>query len=152
VIRVAGLVLAAVLLPAGAWGQAPAAAASAVAAPAPALPDPTQPATPAPPPPQWLPRPGAELRALDKISAVPTTIRLKVGDSAQFGSLTIRLLGCMVRPPDQPEDATAFLDVQDSRAGEPGFHGWMFAKEPELSVLEHPVYDLRLIGCTNNAN
>lgn len=100
------------------------------------------------PAPDWLPRNGAELRALDKISAVPQTLRLKVGESASFGSLSIRLLRCVVRPPDQPADAAAFLDVQDSHASAPGFRGWMFAHEPELTVLEHPVYDLRLVACT----
>jgi hypothetical protein len=95
-----------------------------------------------------VPRGGAELRALDKVSAVPTTLNLKVGQSVQYGSLTIQLLRCVVRPPDREPDAAAFLDVQDAHAGEPGFHGWMFAKEPQLGVLEHPVYDLRVIGCT----
>ncbi len=32
-------------------------------------------------------------------------------------------------------------------AGAPGFHGWVFANEPALNMLEHPVYDIRLVAC-----
>jgi hypothetical protein len=54
---------------------------------------------------------------------------------------------CFVRPPDQPQDAAAFLTITDSHAGEPGFRGWMFAASPAVSMLEHPIYDVRLLGC-----
>jgi len=53
----------------------------------------------------------------------------------------------MVRPPDQPADATAFLDIIDSHGGAPAFHGWMLLSDPALSMFAHPVYDVRLAGC-----
>ena len=46
-----------------------------------------------------------------------------------------------------PADAAAFLDITDSNPGMPGFHGWMLADEPAVSMLQHPVYDVRLAGC-----
>lgn len=121
----------------------------------PAQPAPSQTVT-APSPPvtaqptySWVPRPGAELHALDKVSTGVTDIVLRVGQTAQFGSLAIQLRACVSHAPDQPADSAAFLDITDIRAGGPGFHGWMFANEPQVAIFEHPVYDLRLMGCRN---
>ena len=109
------------------------------------------PAPVAPPPPStpdsWLPRDTADLLVLDKVTAKATPLVLKVGQAADNASLSIALRGCVVRPPDQAQDAAAYLDIQDSRAGAPGFHGWMLKNEPGLNMLEHPVYDVRLVGC-----
>ena len=100
-----------------------------------------------PPAPPWLPRGTAELQALDKVNARRATLEVKVGSSAQYGSLKITVQSCEVRPPDQPQDAAAFLVIADSHESEPGFRGWMFASAPSVSMLEHPIYDVRLTGC-----
>ena len=108
------------------------------------------PAGPGPAPPsgvQWVPRGTAELIALNKIDAQSTPLRVPVGQSVRYGSLTIAVRSCQVRPPDMAPDATAWLDITDSRPGAPGFHGWMLQNEPNLNSFEHPVYDLRLAGC-----
>jgi hypothetical protein len=106
------------------------------------------PATPAPSTPgNWVPRDTADLLVLDKVSAKSTALTLKVGQAADNASLSISLRACSVRPPDQPQDSAAYLDIKDSRQGAPGFHGWMFSNEPAVNMLEHPVYDLRLVGC-----
>lgn len=103
---------------------------------------------PAPSPPgTWLPRTAADIQVLDKVNAQSGTVKLKVGQVAENASLRITLRGCSVRPPDMPQDATAYIDVADSRKGAPGFHGWIFANEPSLSMLEHPIYDLHLLAC-----
>jgi hypothetical protein len=95
----------------------------------------------------WQPRGTAELRVLDKVSARVTPLSVKVGASAGLGSLTVAVRGCLVRPPDQPADAAAFLEIADSRPGAAGFRGWMFANEPAIAVFEDPIYDVRVIGC-----
>ncbi len=97
--------------------------------------------------PAWLPRGGAELQALDKINARTTTLSVKLGQSVAFGSLTITVRACLVRPADQPADAAAFLEITDSRKDAPGFRGWMLAAEPFVTTLQHPVYDVRVSGC-----
>jgi hypothetical protein len=102
---------------------------------------------PAQTPPAWLPRRSAELQALDKVSARSAAMEAKVGSPVQYGSLTITVQSCMVRPPDQRPDAAAFIVVADAHQGEPGFRGWMFASAPSVSMLQHPVYDIRLLGC-----
>jgi hypothetical protein len=102
---------------------------------------------PAQPGPAWLPRGEAVLQALDKVNARSQTFNVRVGASARFGSLTIAVQSCVVRPPDQPADAAAFLVVTDATPGSPAFHGWMFQSDPAVSMLQHPIYDVRVLGC-----
>lgn len=124
--------------------------------PPPAAPGPTLPGqaplggpplTAAPPPPAWVAKPVAELAALDKITARPTPLSVRVGQSATFGSLTVTVRACVARPPDAAADAAAFLDIIDSKPGAPQFHGWMIVSAPAVAMLEHPVYDVRPLGC-----
>jgi hypothetical protein len=100
------------------------------------------------PPDTWVPRQSGTLRLLNKLDSTVTTLTLHVGQTVQVQSLSITLRGCAVRPPDLPQDATARLSVVDSRSGMPGFEGWILTNEPAAAMLEHPVYDLRLVGCT----
>jgi hypothetical protein len=81
------------------------------------------------------------------VNAQVTTLTVKVGRTATFGSLTIAVQACVVRPPDLPQDAAAFLTITDSHPDEPGFKGWMLKSDPSLSMLEHPLYDVRVAGC-----
>jgi hypothetical protein len=133
------LVLAAVGLGAPAMAQTPPAAPGATAA---------QPPAPPPlPPDSWLPKPGLELAGLDKITAKVTPLVGKIGQAMHFGSLTVTAESCIIRGPDQPADQAAFLDITDSRDASFAFHGWVILSDPAASLMQHPVYDLRLIGC-----
>jgi hypothetical protein len=107
------------------------------------------PPAPAPPPPNtWLPQGGAIVQVLDKVNAANTTLHVKVGESATYGSLHIQVLGCAIRPPSMARDAAALLVIKDSTPDQPGFQGWMLQNEPFLSMLQSPSYDVRVEGCT----
>jgi len=118
---------------------------------------PNQPQQPAPQPPAatnpqpiqstWLPQPIALLQVLDKVNAQNATLTIKVGQEARFASLNILVQACGARPPDQPQDFAAYLTISDSRSDAPGFHGWMLANDPSLSMLQHPIYDVRVVTC-----
>ena len=113
---------------------------------------PTQPqeATPSAPHPvqmTWVPQASAQLQVLDKVNAQNSVLTVAVGQGAQFGSLNIQVQACDTHPPNQPQDAAAYLTITDSHADAPGFRGWMLANAPSLSMLEHPVYDVRVVGC-----
>lgn len=95
----------------------------------------------------WVPKGTADLALLDKIRAQPNNVAVRVGDSTVFGSITIRVRSCVVHPADQPADAAAYLDMTDTRGNGDVFHGWLLAKAPGASQMEHPVYDVRLLGC-----
>ena len=112
------------------------------------LPPPSPDMTPQQRPNVWLPAAAAKLQALDKVNAQATAITVKVGQSATFGSLTITVKSCVVRPSDQPADAAAYLDVTDSHPDSPPFNGWLLWHEPAVSMMEHPIYDIRVAGCT----
>ena len=101
-----------------------------------------------PPPDSWTPRQSGTLRVLNKLDSTVQTLDLHVGQTAKLQTLSITLRACQVRPDGLPEDATAQLSVVDSREGQPGFEGWILEKEPSLNMLEHPVYDIQLAGCT----
>jgi hypothetical protein len=98
----------------------------------------------------WVPKQQAELQLLDKVTARISVLRAPVGQATQFGALTIRVTACNARPPDEVPDAAAFLEVSDGRRAsgfQEVFRGWMFANAPGVSMLEHPVYDLRVLDC-----
>lgn len=141
------LTLAAFLLVGHAAAQpaapAPAAPAPAAPAPVPAVPIPA----PAPIQPGWVARGTAELQALDKVNARTAVLSVKVGQTIRYGAIDIAVQACFARPPEQSPDAAAFLVVTDPRPGASGFHGWMFAANPMIAILEHPIYDIRILAC-----
>jgi len=90
------------------------------------------------------------LRALDKITARITELELKIGGEARFGTLAIRAKYCRTRPPIEPPETFAYLEIDDlKRSGESErvFEGWMVASSPALNALEHAVYDVWVINC-----
>ena len=99
------------------------------------------------PPDTWQPAKAAIVRVMNKIDSTVQPVTIAVGASVTIQSLTIKLTGCYVRPPDLPADATAHLTITDSLPGQPGFDGWILKNEPGLNMLEHPVYDVQLAGC-----
>lgn len=116
--------------------------------PAPAQQPPAGQTTPsAPTPDAWLPRPGFSLQALDKVTTRSLAVTGRVGETVKYGSLSITVRSCLVRPPDQALDAAAYLDIVDAHPGMPRFSGWMMLSAPGVSMLEHPVYDIRLTSC-----
>lgn len=94
--------------------------------------------------------PIAVLRALDKVTARVSTLYAPVGEMVRFGTLEITTDVCEKRPPEEPPESAAFLQIIEKRSGQPSssvFQGWMFASSPGLSPLEHPVYDLWVLDC-----
>ncbi|MBU8543047.1 MULTISPECIES: DUF2155 domain-containing protein [Roseomonadaceae] len=98
----------------------------------------------------WRPQRIAQLQALDKVTARITVLRAALNQPERFGSLTIVVRACHARPPDEVPDAAAYLEISDSRQpaeANPVFRGWMFAEAPGVNMLQHPVYDIRILEC-----
>ena len=92
----------------------------------------------------------AVLQALDKVTARVSTVTVPVGRVVKFGTLEIIARVCDKRPPEEPPESSAFLDIWDARPGKPVdsiFRGWMFASSPALSAMEHAVYDVWVLDC-----
>lgn len=95
----------------------------------------------------------AVLRWLDKSTARVQTIRVPVNETVRVENLEMIVRSCVVRPPEEPPESAAFLDISEIRPGEGTsevFRGWMFASSPALSAMEHPIYDVWVLGCEEN--
>jgi hypothetical protein len=92
----------------------------------------------------------AVLQGLDKITARISTFEAPLDEPVRFGSLQIVARACDKKPPEEPPESTAFLEIVDVRPDSPEvelFKGWMFASSPAVSALEHPVYDVWVVDC-----
>tara|TARA_B100001996_G_scaffold371699_1_gene347313 strand:+ start:89 stop:616 length:528 start_codon:yes stop_codon:yes gene_type:complete len=93
------------------------------------------------------------LRALDKITAKTSEIRLTTGEKKRFGSLEIQVLKCEMSEDKTTSDTLAYLQVKDLSAKDNNqvflFNGWSFVSSPTLKSIDHPIYDLWVTSCEN---
>ena len=93
------------------------------------------------------------LKALDKITAKTSPIKIEVGEKKYFGDLEIKALKCATSKNEDISDIVAYLQVKDLSVKNKDqvfvFNGWTFASSPALRPIDHPVYDLWLVGCEN---
>ena len=93
------------------------------------------------------------ITALDKITAKTLAIKLGIGEKKYFGSLEIKGLKCQLSENNEFNDAVAYLQVKDLAAKDNNqvflFNGWTFASSPTLQSIDHPIYDLWIVGCEN---
>ena len=93
------------------------------------------------------------LKALDKITAKTSAIRLAVGEKFFFGSLEIKALKCQLSENNDSTDTVAYLQVKDLSTQDNNqvflFNGWTFASSPTLQSIDHPIYDLWITSCEN---
>lgn len=97
----------------------------------------------------------AVLQGLDKVTARISTFAAPIDRPVRFGTLRIVARYCRKRPPEEPPETTAFLEIDEIRGAAPParlFSGWMFASSPALSSLEHPVYDVWVVGCMTSSS
>jgi hypothetical protein len=97
-----------------------------------------------------LPMDVAVLRGLDKVTGRMSTFSIQVGQIGQFGKTFVKPEACYTHPPEEyPEDSVFLYVFEKSLKGEEIelFKGWMFSSNPALSSMEHPVYDIWVIGC-----
>jgi hypothetical protein len=93
------------------------------------------------------------LGALDKVTARVNTLKGPVGMPVKFGTLEIMAQICITTPPEDPPESAAFIQifqVQEGRDEQQVFGGWMFASSPALSAMDHPVYDVWVLGCEDS--
>ena len=94
--------------------------------------------------------PVAVFSGLDKITGRIITFDVLVDETVQFGALQVTPRACHTRPPTEPAQTTAFVEVDEITLAnkiQRLFNGWMFAASPGLHAVEHPVYDVWLVDC-----
>ena len=93
------------------------------------------------------------IKALDKITAKTSSIRVAVGEKKSLGSLEISALKCSVSEKKDNPDTVAYIQVKDLSNKNNDqvflFNGWTFASSPTLQAIDHPVYDLWITDCEN---
>jgi hypothetical protein len=95
----------------------------------------------------------AVLQGLDKTTARISTFEAPLDRSVRFGALVVTARACVKRPPEEPPETAAFLEIDEIRPGGTSvsatrvFSGWMFKSSPALSALENPVYDVGVLDC-----
>lgn len=93
----------------------------------------------------------AVLRGVDKITGRVAVIEAEAGATVRFGTLFITAHTCQKTPAIETPEASAFLDIDEVKAGasvpQRWYSGWMFASSPALSPLQHPVYDIWVVDC-----
>jgi len=86
------------------------------------------------------------IKALDKITAKTSVIKLSIGEKKFFGPLEIKALRCQLSENNDFIDTVAYLQVKDLSAKDNNqvflFNGWTFASSPTLQSIDHPVYYL----------
>ena len=93
------------------------------------------------------------IKALDKITAKTSAIRLSIGEKKFFGPLEIKALKCQLSENKDSIDTVAYLQVKDLSTKNNNqvflFNGWTFVSSPTLQSIDHPVYDLWITSCEN---
>lgn len=115
--------------------------------------------------------PVAVFSGLDKITARVVSFEARVDEPVQFGSLEVLVRDCDKKPPEETPRTATYVEIHQlerhddklegkviapqardaAEANAPIFKGWMFAENPGLNALEHPVYDIWLTDCKTSS-
>src|SRR5581483_7843405 len=98
--------------------------------------------------------PVAVFAGLDKITGRIISFDVYIDETVQFGALQVTPRVCFTRPPTEPPQTDAFVEVDEitlARKVKRIFTGWMFAASPGLHAVDHAVYDVWLTDCKQNS-
>ena len=91
----------------------------------------------------------AKLKLLDKTTNKVTQKIINVNSIIDWESLNIQIYACYSTPPEEIPEDYVLLEIKDtlSKKKEYIYRGWMISSSPDVTPLEHPIYDLWLIDC-----
>jgi hypothetical protein len=98
--------------------------------------------------------PVAVFAGLDKITGRIISFDVYIDETVQFGALQVTPRVCYTRPPTEPPQTDAFVEVDEitlARKVRRIFTGWMFAASPGLHAVDHAVYDVWLTDCKQSS-
>jgi hypothetical protein len=101
-------------------------------------------------PSSWVSEKTADLGVLNKVDGSTSSVAIPVGGQANIGDLTVSVMACVTRPPDQIPDAAIFVAAQSAAAdnGTPAYRGWMVRSAPGAAVVGDASETFRVIGCS----
>lgn len=92
----------------------------------------------------------AVFAALDKVTARVQPLKVRINETITFGSLRITPRACHTRSSLETPVTAAFVEVEETQLNNEKkqiFSGWMFAENPGIHGVEHPVLDVWLTSC-----
>ena len=94
----------------------------------------------------------AQFRLLDKISNKLIDKTIPVNNTDEIETLSVEVYACFKEPPTEISEDYVLVDIIDNFQGlnKNVYRGWMISSSPEVTPLEHPIYDLWLVGCVND--
>ncbi len=101
-------------------------------------------------PPDVIAREKAIFVGLDKVTAETTHFTVDVGETVQFGALLLRPRVCLDRAKTEAPYTGAYVEIEQvTIKGKVRalFSGWLIAQAPNVSEIEHAVYDIWLKDC-----
>ena len=92
----------------------------------------------------------AKLKLLDKITNRVNEKNILANSVVEWDYLTIKIYACLSSPPEEIPENYVLIEVKDrlKTSNEYIYRGWMISSAPDVTPLEHPIYDLWLIECT----
>ena len=87
-----------------------------------------------------------------RISNKLITKSIEINESAILGTLNINVYICFTEPPDEIPEDYVLVDIKDEFESKEIsiYKGWMISSSPDVTPLEHPIYDLWLLNCSND--
>mgnify|MGYP001469631907 CR=1 FL=1 len=94
----------------------------------------------------------ATFKLLDKTTNKVSEKILEVNTETNWDSLNIQIYGCYSTPPEEVPEDYVLIEVKDMLSTDNFYiyRGWMISSSPDLTPLEHPIYDLWLVDCNIN--
>lgn len=96
------------------------------------------------------PMPYVKLHGIRKMTGRMEPIQGEVGDVLRFADLELVAHQCRTMVDQGERGFVALVEVKlnsDTQQAAPLFRGWLFSTTPSLSSMQHPLYDLLLMGC-----
>tara|TARA_B100001123_G_scaffold423893_1_gene534610 strand:- start:47 stop:424 length:378 start_codon:yes stop_codon:yes gene_type:complete len=91
----------------------------------------------------------ATFKLLDKITNKVSQKEIEVNSIVNWDSLNIQIYSCYSTPPEEIPEDYVLLEVKDmlTKNNQYLYRGWMISSSPDVTSIEHPIYDLWLVDC-----
>ena len=94
------------------------------------------------------------LKILDKTTNKVYEKKIDTNSVIDWFTLNIQIYTCYKTPPEEIPEDYVLLEVRDylDENKKYIYRGWMISSSPDVTPLEHPIYDLWLSDCNINNN
>ena len=94
------------------------------------------------------------LKLLDKTTNKVYEKKINTNSVIDWFTLNIHIYACYSTPPEEIPEDYVLLDVNDKldKDNKYIYRGWMISSSPDVTPLEHPIYDLWLSECITYNN